>query len=431
MHMADKKNIAALLQQVHKMTSVLDNICSYAYCKDLAGKYTYVNADVSALFQTSVQDIIGKDDSHFFDLNVLDELLKNDRKVIFDKVSLVFEESNLIKSTGKIHTYKTIKNPIFNEIGEIIGLSGISTDITMQKSLEEDNQDQKHLLDVILNNIDAYIYMKDAKRRYRYVNRRVAELIGLPAEEIIGKLDTDVVSPTDADYFWQTDKLAFERNERVVINETLESSDKKTQHYLSTKVPFQLRGDMSTMIAFSTNVTELYQLKEKFEQLANTDVLTSIYNRRYFFDNANREFNRAKRHQQALAVISLDIDHFKAVNDQYGHPVGDQVLIKIVQLITPTIRAEDIFARIGGEEFSILLPNISLSQSLQAAERLRDLLDTNPILINKNIMLSIKISLGVSVLKASDNCFQDLYTRSDLALYQAKSQGRNHVSLIN
>jgi diguanylate cyclase (GGDEF)-like protein len=273
--------------------------------------------------------------------------------------------------------------------------------------------------------------MKDAKRRYRYVNRRVAELIGLPAGEIIGKLDTDIVLPSYADHCWRTDKLAFEHNEKVVINETVESPDQKTQHYLSTKVPFQLRGDMRTMIAFSTNVTELYQLKEKFEQLANTDVLTSIYNRRYFFDNANREFNRAKRHQQALAVISLDIDHFKAVNDQYGHPIGDQVLIKIAQLITPTIRAEDIFARIGGEEFSILLPGISLSQSLQAAERLRDLLDKNPILINKNIMLSITISLGVSVLKANDSCFQDLYARSDTALYQAKSRGRNHVYLIN
>lgn len=107
------------------------------------------------------------------------------------------------------------------------------------------------------------------------------------------------------------------------------------------------------------------------------------------------------------------------------------MLIKIAQLISPMIRAEDIFARIGGEEFSILLPNISLSQSLQAAERLRNLLDKNPILINKNIMLSMKISLGVSVLNASDNCFQDLYARSDSALYQAKSQGRNHLYLIN
>lgn len=430
--MTDKiNNTETLLQHVKAMSSVLDNIGAYVYSKDLTGKYTYVNADVAALFQMPAQDIIGKDDSHFFDLNVLDELLINDRQVISDKVSLVFEENNLIKSTGKVHTYKVIKNPIFNDTGDIIGLSGISTDITAQKALEADNQNQRHLLDVVLNNVDAYIYMKDAKRRYRYVNSRVAELIGLPAEEIIGKLDSEVVPQKYAEHFWQNDKVVFERNEKVVMNETLEDSDEKIHHYLSTKVPFQLKGDLQTMIAFSTDVTELYQLKEKFEQLANTDDLTGIYNRRYFFENANREFKRAKRHQQSLAVISLDVDHFKAVNDQYGHPIGDQVLIKIAQLITPTIRTEDIFARIGGEEFSILLPNITKNKSLQAAERLRELLDKNPILIHNNIKLPIKISLGVSVIKASDNYFQDLYARSDTALYKAKSHGRNHVYLID
>ncbi|MFT6248571.1 MAG: diguanylate cyclase (GGDEF)-like protein [Cognaticolwellia sp.] len=214
------------------------------------------------------------------------------------------------------------------------------------------------------------------------------------------------------------------------MSETLEDSDNKVHHYLSTKVPFQLKGDLQTMIAFSTDVTELYQLKEKFEQLANTDELTGIYNRRYFFENAKREFNRAKRHQQELVVISLDVDHFKAVNDHHGHPVGDQVLVKIAQIITKTIRSEDIFARIGGEEFSILLPNITKTESLQAAERLRELLDDNAIIIN-DIELPIKISLGVSVIKAADTCFQDLYSRSDRALYKAKSHGRNHVYLMD
>ena len=430
--MTDKiNNTESLLQQISVMSSVLNNIGSYVFSKDLAGNYTYVNANVEALFQRPAKDIIGKNDSHFFDLDILDELLENDRKVINEKVSLTKEETNVIKSSGKILTYKVIKTPIFNAIGEVIGISGISTDITLQKKLETDNQNQKHLLDVVLNNVDAYIYMKDAQRRYRYVNSRVAELIGLPAEEIIGKFDHDVVPPKYAEHFWKNDKVVFERNEKVVMNETLEDADKKVHHYLSTKVPFQLNGDLQTMVAFSTDVTELYQLKEKFEQLANTDELTAIYNRRYFFENANREFKRAKRHQQPMAVISLDVDHFKAVNDQYGHPIGDQVLIKISQLISTTIRAEDIFARIGGEEFSILLPNITKPKSLQAAERLRELLDTSPILINNNIKLPIKISLGVSVIKASDSCFQDLYARSDSALYKAKSHGRNHVYLMD
>lgn len=427
----NENNIEALLLQVQVMSSVLDNIGSYVYSKDLAGKYTYVNADVAKLFQTSVQDIIGKDDSHFFDLDISNEINQNDLKVIRHKAPLITEENNVIKSTGKVNTYQIIKKPILDNKGNVIGISGISVDITEKKALEAENQEQKYLLDVILDNVDAYIYMKDDNRHFRYVNDRVAKLFGLPAKDIIGKRDIDVISQADADHFWQTDKLAFESNDKVIINETLKAADNKIHHYLSVKVPCHFKDDYKTLIGFSTDVTELYQLKEKFEQLANIDELTGLYNRRYFFDNANREFNRAERHQQALAVISIDVDRFKTINDKYGHPVGDQVLVKVAQLITPTVRSEDIFARIGGEEFSILLPNTSRHESQQTAERLRHLLDNNPISITDDISLPIKISLGVSVLKAADTSFQDLYARSDIALYKAKSMGRNNVYLID
>lgn len=425
-----KNNTESLLNQISVMSKVLDNIGSYVYSKDLSGKYTYVNVNVETLFQKPAKYIIGKDDSYFFDLDILDDLIESDQRVMNENITLSIEEDSVIKSTGKIHTYRSTKSPIYNDNNEVIGMSGIATDITVQKALEDDNQNQKHLLDVVLNNVDAYIYMKDANRRYRYVNSRVAELIGLPAEDIIGKFDHDVVPPQYIDDFWKGDKDVFEKNQKIVMNEQLKDSNNKIHHYLSTKIPFQLKGDLQTMIAFSTDVTELYQLKEKFEQLANTDELTGIYNRRYFFENANREFKRAKRYHQTLVVISLDVDHFKAVNDDYGHPIGDQVLIQIAQLIGPTIRSEDIFARIGGEEFSVLLPNISKTDSLYAAERLRELLDTSIIKIN-SIELPIKISLGVSVLKESDTCFQDLYARSDMALYKAKSHGRNHVYLMD
>ena len=430
--MSDKENnIEALLLQVQVMSSVLDNIGSYVYSKDLSGKYTYVNADVAKLFQTSVQDIIGKDDSHFFDLDISNEISQNDLKVIRHKAPLITEENNVIKSTGEVKTYQIIKKPILDNKGNVIGISGISVDITEKKALEAENQEQKYLLDVILDNVEAYIYMKDDNRHFRYVNDRVAKLFGLPAKDIIGKRDIDVISQADADHFWQTDKLAFESNDKVIINETLKAADNKIHHYLSVKVPCHFKDDCKTLIGFSTDVTELYQLKEKFEQLANIDELTGLYNRRYFFDNANREFNRAERHQQALAVISIDVDRFKTINDKYGHPAGDQVLVKIAQLITPTVRSEDIFARIGGEEFSILLPNTSRHESQQTAERLRHLLDNNPISITDDISLPIKISLGVSVLKAADTNFQDLYARSDIALYKAKSMGRNNVYLID
>lgn len=432
MNMKNKENhdVTALLQQIQSMSALLDNIDAYVFTKDLDGKYVYVNADVADLFQTSIDNIIGKDDSHFFDLEKSDQLLQNDLKVIKNQVSIESEEINVIKSSGKIHTYKAIKKPLFNNDGKVIGLCGISTDITEQKKLELENREQKHLLDVILNNVDAYIYMKDDERHFRYVNSRVAEIFGLPAEEIIGKRDVDVIPQEVADHFWQTDKQVFEENKKIVINEASLGADNQEHHYISIKVPCDFKEGSKTLIGFSTDVTELYQLKEKFKQLANTDELTGLYNRRYFFENAKREFNRAVRHQQELAVISIDVDYFKAINDKYGHPVGDQALKRIAELITPTIRAEDTFARIGGEEFSILLPNTSKIQCQQAANRLRDLLDTNTILLENDIELDIKISVGVSIIKATDASFQDLYARSDIALYKAKSIGRNQVYMI-
>lgn len=426
----EKHDVTALLQQVQSMSALLDNIDAYVFTKDLDGKYVYVNADVADLFQTPIDNIIGKDDSHFFDLEKSDQLLQNDLKVIKNQVSIESEEVNVVKSTGQVHTYKSIKKPLFNNDGKVIGLCGISTDITEQKKLELENREQKHLLDVILNNVDAYIYMKDDERHFRYVNSRVAEIFGLPAEEIIGKRDVDVIPREVADHFWQTDKQVFEENKKIVINEASLGADNQEHHYISIKVPCDFKEGSKTLIGFSTDVTELYQLKEKFKQLANTDELTGLYNRRYFFDNAKREFNRAVRHQQELAVISIDVDYFKAINDKYGHPVGDQALKKIAELITPTIRAEDTFARLGGEEFSILLPNTSRTQCQQAANRLRDLLDTNTILLEKDIELDIKISVGVSIIKATDTSFQDLYSRSDIALYKAKSIGRNQVYMI-
>ena len=417
-----KYDIADLLLQTQSMSELLNNIGAYVFSKDLEGKYTYVNSDVAELFQTTVSNVIGKDDSHFFDLEVSDELRQNDLNVIRNKICIESEENNVIKSTGKLHTYKTIKKPLLNSQGDVIGLTGISTDITVQKTLEAENRDQKHLLDVILNNVDAYIYMKDSNRYFKYVNSKVAELFGLPAKDIIGKRDIDVIPQEFADHFWQTDKLVFENNEKHIINEALLGADNKMHHYLSIKVPCDIKDNSNTLIGFSTDVTELYQLKEKFKQLANTDELTGLYNRRYFFENAKREFNRAKRHQQALAVISIDVDHFKAINDQYGHTVGDKVLQQFSSILSEVLRAGDIAARWGGEEFIVLLPKANKEETLSLAKRLSEAVEQFTFELN----IKLTISVGISQYNAHDNV-ESWIERADIALYKAKNDGRNCI----
>ena len=303
----------------------------------------------------------------------------------------------------------------------------IATDMTTQKKLENLVEEQNKLLDAVLNNVDAFIYMKDEHRYFHYVNNKTAELFGKPSEDIIGQLDSDVIDKEMADHFWQSDKLVFETKQKQIIDEVTEDADGNIRHYISTKMPYQLNEKSQAMIGFSTDVTELFKLKEQFKKQAATDELTGLYNRRYFFEQAVKEFSRAKRHQLHLSIISIDIDYFKKINDKYGHPVGDKALIKISKNIIPHLRQEDILARIGGEEFSIMLPNTTLAAAEVVAQRICH--THNDFLVNElnNEKINIEVSVGLVSMKATDINFDDFFVRADKALYQAKNLGRNQV----
>ena len=307
------------------------------------------------------------------------------------------------------------------------GMPTITFNSSNQKKLENLVNNQNKLLYAVLNNVDAYIYMKDEQRHFHYVNNKTAELFGKPSKDIIGQLDSDVIGEEMADHFWQSDKLVFETNQKQTIHEIGQDANGNSRHYLSTKMPYQLNKSSQAMIGFSTDITELYELKEQFRKQANTDELTGLYNRRYFFEHAVRELSRAKRHKLNLAVISIDVDHFKEINDKYGHPIGDKVLIELGNNILPSLRKEDILARIGGEEFSIILPNTSLEQAKVVAQRICHA--DNDYLVNEpNVeKTKIQVSVGLVSMTETDIDFDALFIRADKALYKAKNSGRNQV----
>lgn len=300
-----------LLLKVKALEELLNNVGSYIYTKDINGCYTFANKSVQKVFDTCSEDIIGKDDSHFFDLDLYNQLKINDQKVLSENTLVSSEEVNLIKFTGELKTFHTVKKSLTNDAGKIIGMCGISTDISEQKKLENIVNEQHKLLDAVLNNVDAYIYMKDEQRYFRYVNKKTAELFGKPNEEIIDQLDSTVIGQEMADHFWQSDKLVFETNEKQTIQEVAEDSEGNLRHYLSMKMPYKINDESQALIGFSTDVTELFKLKEEFKKQANTDVLTGLYNRRYFLKHAEKEFSRSKRYDLDMSVISIDIDFFK------------------------------------------------------------------------------------------------------------------------
>lgn len=168
----------------------------------------------------------------------------------------------------------------------------------------------------------------------------------------------------------------------------------------------------------------LHEKNKELRQLASTDSLTGVINRRSFDELSKHYFETAQREREALTLLLLDLDFFKSVNDRYGHHAGDMLLVHFAKAIEPLLRKSDIFSRIGGEEFAILLFHTDLNGGLILAEKIHKTLK-NIALACGDEQISITSSIGISQTRQSDTDFYELFKRADKALYQAKEEGRN------
>ncbi len=174
------------------------------------------------------------------------------------------------------------------------------------------------------------------------------------------------------------------------------------------------------------DVTDQKRLEDDLTRLATTDVLTGAHNRHSFFVRGEAELARARRHRRSLSAMMFDIDLFKQVNDRWGHAVGDEVLAVIGRACRAALRTEDLFGRIGGEEFAVLLPEVAIAAAAAAAERLRERLAGLRVRGNGD-KVSVTVSIGVTEFSSGDRGLDDLLKRADDALYTAKRSGRNRV----
>jgi diguanylate cyclase (GGDEF)-like protein len=168
------------------------------------------------------------------------------------------------------------------------------------------------------------------------------------------------------------------------------------------------------------------QLFETVQHLAITDPLTGLFNRRYFFERATQEFDRALRYRRPLGILIWDTDHFKQVNDTYGHLVGDQVLRTLAERCRISLREADVLGRYGGEEFVALLPETGMHSAYQAGERLRQAVSRTPIRVGVH-EIPLSISVGVASLAEGCPSLEALLGWADQALLNAKAAGRDRV----
>jgi diguanylate cyclase (GGDEF)-like protein len=172
-------------------------------------------------------------------------------------------------------------------------------------------------------------------------------------------------------------------------------------------------------------VRRIQKVRQEIEKMAITDMLTEVFSRGHLVDRFTEEFERARRLNKNLSCIILDIDHFKAVNDKYGHLAGDKVLKEITDRIKSTIRAYDILGRYGGEEFLIVSPEADFNETIKLAERIRNI-------IRENLIegINVTVSQGMSGIHKEDKSIDDIIKRADDLLYKAKTAGRDRIEWI-
>jgi diguanylate cyclase (GGDEF)-like protein len=279
---------------------------------------------------------------------------------------------------------------------------------------------------------DVYLFDKEGRwpgTRYPAGTGIVGYTINSGASVRIDDFTDEVVATTGAQFFGNTETrvrslmmVLMRRGTQVV---GVLSAQAKLPHTYTS-------ADLEILELLSANAAiaiENARLFAETRRLAITDGLTGVYNRRHFFELAEHEWTRAIRYKREVAVMMIDADHFKRVNDTLGHMIGDEVLRAIALRCGDTIRAIDVMGRYGGEEFAVLLPETSLEQAQQVAERLRLYIAATPIITNAG-PLTMTVSIGVASCGGQAHLSLDqLLDRADQALYMAKRQGRNMVYL--
>lgn len=384
------------------------------YRSDLSGNILYVNpALAKMLWFDSPDDLIGKN-------SMLRYKNPEDRAMFLKRL---FREHHLENYELEILDKYGIGIPVMVSatVNDTV-LSGMIIDMREIKQ-------SRYMIDKLfkaVEQIDDIVYMTDKFGNISYVNNAYCAHTGYKREEAIGKNSSISKSGVhDREFYKELWRTILDGE---VYRNTLVNRKKNGDLYYEKKTITPLKDENNAIIGFIStgkDVTEETMLHQEIERIATIDQLTGIYNRHKFEELFTLESERSRRFSQPLSLILIDIDHFKSVNDTYGHDIGDAVLVQLATTVQENIRKIDVFARWGGEEFLVLCPSTDRENVREFAEKLRAAVEKTLF----PVVGKITISMGVSLFNPDDS-FSELFKRADQGLYYAKEHGRNQVGVV-
>jgi len=417
------------------LRTLLDTLPDMVWLKDPDGLYLNCNHEFEKLYDVREADLIGKPDQEFVGKDLGDIFRQRDRNVIDAGAKHIYEQWVTLARDGSRVLLEVSKIPMHADDGSLTGVLGIGRDITareivsaaLRKALAEADRFRE-----ALDHVSSYIFMKDRDRRYVYANRPTLELFGCTAAELVGCDDSAVFPEEALAAARETDLRALggeqTRREINILNRNQES-----RILLEMKAPiFEQAGDgeISGMLGVCTDITYIKEHQQQLERIAHYDVLTNLPNRVLLADRLQQGIARCQRFGTSLALVYLDLDGFKEINDGHSHAIGDQLLIAVTQRMKGVLRESDTLARIGGDEFVIILTDLDQSEDCKPLlERLLQAV-ASPVVLD-DIVLQVSASIGAT-LYPQDGVDADILLRhADQAMYQAKQAGKNRYHLFD
>jgi diguanylate cyclase (GGDEF)-like protein/PAS domain S-box-containing protein len=293
----------------------------------------------------------------------------------------------------------------------------------MRSALRKSASDRRLLSNVINGTSDA-VFVKDLQGRYLLVNRATAEFLNRPAEEILGRSDDMLFPPESAARVRREDRMVMASGYTQTHEEHLRLPNGRLALFLATKGPiYDGAGQAVGIFGISRDVTERKLAEERIEHLAHFDVLTGLPNRVQLEEHARQALQRAQGAGRQLALLFLDLDRFKDINDSLGHSVGDALLVRLARRLRLAQGGEDLLARHGGDEFIFLLQCDDPASVQATAQKILEMV-AEPFAVGEH-ELSVTASIGMAVFPQDGRDLETLVRCADAAMYQAKQNGRS------
>lgn len=412
---SDRKKTQQILEESEKKyKNLVEHSMVGVYRTDMKGNILYVNKALAQILGfESPNELIGQK-------SLMRYQNPKDRELFIRKL-----EKEQYVSNYELNILDKNLNPVLVMVSATLE-NGILSGMVFDMREIQESRTLVEKLSKAVEQIDDILYITDKFGNISYVNGAYCRHTGYTRDEVLGQNARIAKSGMHDTAFYKNLWTTILRGD--VYRKTLINKKKNGDFYYEKKTITPLLDDNDKIIGFISSgkdVTEETMLHQEVERIATTDQLTGLYNRHKFEEVYRLESERSRRFTSPLSLILIDIDHFKAVNDRFGHDIGDLVLQRLAAIIKDNIRKFDVFARWGGEEFLILSPGTDLQDAEVLAEKLRSAVEFSEFPVVKNVT----ISLGISVLNDRDT-FSDLFKRADEGLYRAKESGRNKVGEV-